>query len=258
MDLKAYFSRIGFEGAPAPDLDTFRALHLAHATHIPFENLDVQMGRRIHLDLDSIQAKLVARRRGGYCFEQNALFLAALREIGFDVEPFEARVRFNSPVPLPRTHMLLRVRLEGAEWLADVGFGGQGLLLPLPMDGEAHDQFGDSYRVIGEGPLQVLQSKQLVSWLDLYAFEPAPRLPVDFELGNWYTSTHPDSRFVTTLTAQLPMPEARHILRNLSYTVVRGGQAEERILQREELVPLLRDTFGLDVPLDAKFRALDS
>ena len=255
-NLPAYFRRIGFEGAAKPDLASLRALHFAHATAIPFENLAIQMGEGVSLELEAIQDKLVRRRRGGYCFEQNTLFLSVLREIGFEVEAFEARVRGGDPVR-PRTHMLLRVRLSEGEHIADVGFGGEGLLHPVPMDGEAHAQFGRAYRVAAQNGLRVLQSKQLVDWADLYAFEPVAREPVDFEMGNWYTSTHPESIFVKTLTAQRVTPEGRLVLRNLSFTTVRGDHAEERMLEPAEVPKVLRDAFGLDIPDGARFRAFE-
>ena len=258
LNLPAYLGRIGLKAAPTPDLDGLRRLHFAHATHIPFENLDIQLGLPIHLDLENLQAKLVDRNRGGYCFEHNTLFAAVLRQIGFDVEPFEARVRLGTAEVLPRTHMLLRVGLSEGVFLADVGFGGQGLLHPVRMDGEPHRAFGSDYRVIEEGPLRVLQTRETLAWQDLYAFVPEARTPIDFEMANWYTSTHPDSRFVKTLTAQLPGPDQRHILRGLSYTRVSAGGAVERPLSMAELVPLLREVFGLKVPEDSTFRSLSA
>ena len=258
LDLASYFRRIGCEGAPKPDRATLDAIHFAHATSIPFENLAIQMGEGVSLDLDAIQDKLVQRRRGGYCFEQNSLLLAVLREIGFEADAFEARVTPPGSEHLrPRTHMLLRVRLDGQELLADVGFGGEGLLHPVPMDGREHAQFGRTYRVGGEGPVRTLQSRQLVNWIDLYAFEPIPRHPIDFELGNWYTSAHPESHFVKTLTAQKVTPEGRLVLRNLSFTTVKGDAAEERILDPAEVPRVLRETFGLDIPDGTRFRALE-
>ena len=258
LDLAAYLHRIGFEGTPNADRASLDALHRAHATSVPFENLAIQMGEGVGIGLEAVQDKLVRRRRGGYCFEQNTLFLAVLREAGFEADAFEARVRLGTEALLPRTHMLIRVRLDGADLLCDVGFGGQGLLIPVPMDGEAHGPEGRQHRVIEEGPLRVLQSKQLVAWSDLYAFEPIPRHPVDQEMGNWYTSTHPASRFVTTLTAQRVLPDGWIVLRNLSLTTVRGGHAEERVLEPAELPRALREVFGLDIPDGTAFRAIPS
>lgn len=260
LDLGAYFHRIGFEGETRPDLATLRSLHQAHACTIPFENLDVQMGLPIRLDLASLQDKLVRRHRGGYCFEQNSLFLAVLRRGGFEVIPCEARVRLGATSLLPRTHMLLLVRLEGLQWLCDVGFGGEGLLHPVPLDGQAHLQFLSTFRVVeaaGAEGLCVLQSLRHGAWEDLYAFRPEERFPVDFEMANHYTSTHPESRFVTTLTAQLAGTEIRRILRNRAYAEIRGEAVEGRELAPEEVIPTLRDVFGIDVPAGARFRAFE-
>ncbi|MFZ1375133.1 MAG: arylamine N-acetyltransferase [Geothrix sp.] len=258
LDLGAYLRRIGLMEPPRADLAGLQALHLAHATSIPFENLDIQLGLPIRLDLGSLQAKLVRQRRGGYCFEHNTLFLAVLQELGFEASACEARVRLGAQGLLPRTHMLLVVRLAGSDWLADVGFGGEGLLGPVPMDGAAHAQFLNVYRVGVEGGLRVLQSFHHGAWEDLYAFEPVPRFPVDFEVANHYTSTHPDSRFLRTLTAQLPGPEVRRILRNRAYAELRGDQVVGHELAPEEVVPLLRKTFGIEVPAGARFKALTS
>jgi len=258
LALDAYFRRIGLTQPPKADLVGLRALHLAHATTIPFENLDIQMGLPIRLDLDSLQAKLVFSRRGGYCFEHNTLFLAVLKEVGFQAIACEARVRLGVSDLRPRTHMLVLVRLDGANWLSDVGFGGEGLLHPVPLDGEAHGQFLNTYRVVPEGSLRVLQSLQHDTWTDLYAFQPEPRFPVDFEMANHFTSTHPESRFVTTLTVQLPGIDVRRILRNRAYAELRGDQVVGRELAPEAVLPTLREVFGIEVPEGAKFRALEA
>ena len=257
LDLGAYLERIGLQARPTADLAGLRALHLAHATTIPFENLDIQMGLPIRLDLASLQAKLVRRRRGGYCFEHNTLFLAVLKALGFDALPCEARVRLGAVEVLARTHMLLLVRLDGVPWLCDVGFGGEGLLHPVRVDGEAHGQFLNTYRVSEEGGLRVLQSHHHGAWEDLYAFVPEERFPIDFEMANHFTSTHPESRFLKTLTAQLPGPDLRRILRNRAYAELRGDQAEGWELTPEAVIPILREAFGIEVPEGARFRALE-
>jgi N-hydroxyarylamine O-acetyltransferase len=133
FELEAYLARIGYLGPRAPTLEVLRALTAAHAQAIPFENLDVLLGRRIALDVDALFDKLVRQRRGGYCFEQNGLFLHVLATLGFDVRPLSARVRLDRPrsdTP-PRTHMFLRVELGNESWLTDVGVGGLSLTAPL-------------------------------------------------------------------------------------------------------------------------------
>lgn len=248
LDLGAYLRRIGLTQPPQANLAGLRELHFAHATTIPFENLDVQMGLPIRLDLASIQAKLVQRCRGGYCFEHNTLFMAVLQMLGFEAIACEARVRLGALQVLPRTHMLLLVKAEGVTWLCDVGFGGEGLMHPVALNGEAWPQFQNCYRVVTDGALRVLQSFHHEGWEDLYAFEPVARFPVDFEMANHYTSTYPESRFLKTLTAQLPGPDVRRILRNLAYVELRGDQADGRELSPEELSPTLRNVFGIMVP----------
>ena len=258
FDLQAYGARLGLTAQVADGLATLRAIHRAHVATIPFENLDIQLGRPIRLDLASLQAKLVRQRRGGYCFEQNTLLLHALRSIGFDVVACEARVRADGTRILPRTHMVLVVTLDGVRWLCDVGFGADGPLEPVAFGGSAQPQAHWRYRLASEGAQQVLQLDRDGRWCDLYAFAPEPRYPVDFEMANWFTSTWPQSRFVLTLTAQRSTPEARFALRGLELTVAGPHGADVRPVAREALIPLLRDTFLIDVPADAQFRSLDT
>lgn len=259
MNLDAYLDRIGFQGTARADRATLDGLHLAHAQSVPFENLDIQMGLPISLELADLEDKIVRRRRGGYCFEQNTLFLAVLREIGFSVEPFEARVRLGSAEVRPRTHMLLCVQIQGRPVLADVGFGLQGPLEPVPMDGEIHAQQGDAFRVVEEGAQRVLQWARPASrdWLDLYAFVPEARPEADFVMGNHFTSTYERSPFVLSLVVQLPTPGARYGLRNLDYSILRGEAVEERRVTEAEVRALIGERFSLQIPADVRLRALD-
>jgi len=260
LEIEAYLERIGIVQPQAADLKSLRALHLAHRIAIPFENLDIQLGRPIRLDIGSLQDKLVGARRGGYCFEHNTLFLHALRALGFAVEPCEARVRPPDTTELtPRTHMVLTARVEGSDWLLDVGFGASGPLEPVALSAVAQDQYGWAYRVLREEQTHVLQFRgaDAEGWRDLYAFVPEPRYPVDFEVANWYTSTHPESLFVRTLTAQRATPEARHMLRGLTYTRSTPDSEQTREIDPDDLMPFLAETFGIVLPADARLRALD-
>jgi len=249
LDLDAYVARTGCLGASAPSLETLRRLHLAHLAAIPFENVDVLLGRPIRLDLGSLQAKLIGSRRGGYCFEQNTLFAAVLRRLSFTVTTLEARVRPPSAThTLPRTHMVLRVDLDGRPWLADVGFGGDGPLEPIPLDGEVSEQGGDAYRVADEGRTLALRIRRDGAWRDLYAFTLDEALPVDYEVANHYTSTWPGSPFTRTLTAQLSRPEERRILRHRTYNVRRNGAERAYEVADGEVLKVLADSFGIELP----------
>ncbi|HEX8012528.1 MAG TPA: arylamine N-acetyltransferase [Casimicrobiaceae bacterium] len=256
LDLDAYLGRIGYAGARDAALATLRAVHFAHATRIPFENLDIMLGRPIRIDLPSLQVKLVRCGRGGYCFEQNTLFAAALRALGFEVTLLAARVRFGATRILPRTHMVLSVAAEGASWLADVGFGAAGLLYPVRFgDPQEARQFAWTYRLDEESGQWVLRSLRDGALTDLYAFTLEPQLAVDFEVANHYVSTHPQSRFVQALTVQRSTPEERRTLVNRELAIERAGGTERRTLScEEELLPLLADTFGLSFPEGTRLR----
>ncbi len=255
FDLAAYCARIGYEGAIAPTRAVLDALHLAHATTIPFENLDVVLGRPIRLEVGDLQAKLVRAGRGGYCFEQNTLFAAALEAVGFRTTRLAARVRVGAPVIRPRTHMLLAVDIAGETIIADVGFGADGLLLPVPLRAtQPTPQSRWTYRIVAQGDaVYVLQALRDGTSRDLYAFTLEPQYAVDFELANWYTSTHPQSRFVQVLTAQRLALDKRIALRDLELTEDDGNATRSRVLAnpREQRRALI-ETFGIALPDDVE------
>lgn len=255
IDLDAYFARIDYHDERVPTVTALKAIHLGHATHIPFENLDVLLGRPIRIDLDSVQAKLVHRRRGGYCFEQNGLLAAVLEQLGFGVTRLHARVRWRNERVVPRTHVLLKVEAEGSSWLADVGFGSWGLIEPVPLASGEHHQFGWVYRVNRDGDLWALQAPQDGSWRSLYEFTLEPQLPVDFEPVNYYTSTHPNSRFTQTLVVQSLTPTTRTMLRDRELIEVRQEGQNVRLIENdEELLRVLAEYFGLVFPPGTRFR----
>lgn len=247
FDLDSYLARIEYAGNCAATAADLSALHLAHTSHIPFENLDVLAGAPIRLDIESLQAKLVRGGRGGYCFEQNLLFATALEAFGFEITPLAARVRYHTHRLLPRTHMLLLVSADGKRWLCDVGFGGEGLLLPIQfVSGNIARQYAWTYRLVEESTHWVLQALRDKAWLDLYAFTLEPQHLVDYEVTNYYVSTHPQSRFTQTLAVQLSTPAARYTLRNREFNIDRGATSESRKLADDrELLDVLASTFGL-------------
>jgi N-hydroxyarylamine O-acetyltransferase len=197
LDLDAYLERIGLQGRPS-----VAQVHRAHLTAIPFENLDPHQGLPVSLEVEDLERKLVAERRGGYCFEQNLLLKAALEGLGAEVDMFLARTRLGAQPGLvrPRTHLVLRVNENGASWHADVGFGAGSVLEPIPFGpGSAQEQSGWSFRVVRDDSELVLQRLTGEQWVDLYGFLPQPVPLVDLETSNWWTSTHPRSLFVSGL-----------------------------------------------------------
>jgi N-hydroxyarylamine O-acetyltransferase len=255
LDLDAYLARVGYAGPLAPTAAVLADLHQAHATAIPFENIDVLLGRPPRLDLDSLQAKLVRDRRGGYCFEQNLLLAAALERVGFRVTKLAARVWFRATRRLPRTHMLLRVDLPDGPQVADVGFGGAGLIRPVPLlDRVEAPQFAWCYRLVRGPGTWMMQLRTAGEWADLYEFSEEPQDAVDYEPANHFVATHPASAFTRTLTAQRITPEVRYALRNREFATDRGnGATETRTVPDEELIGLLDREFGLRLPPDTRF-----
>lgn len=259
VNLDQYCVRIGYAGALAPTLETLRGLHLAHAQAIPFENLDILLGRPIRLDPPSIWTKLVLNRRGGYCFEQNALFASVLEAVGFRVRTLCGRVQMGSADPRPRTHMVLAVDLDDESWLADVGFGGEGLLHPLPLrPGQITKTFSWENRIADSGHYYTLQSRRREGWFDLYRFTEEPQHAIDYEVANHYTSTHPGSTFVQKLVASRPGIDARVTLRNRTMFVQTPDGITETILPDDAaLLEVLRTRFGLEFPAGTRFAYQD-
>ncbi|MDG4859891.1 arylamine N-acetyltransferase [Streptomyces sp. T-3] len=253
LDLEAYLARIGFEGKPTPDLKTLRALHRAHVASIPFENLEIVLGRPVLLEIDDLQRKMVRQRRGGYCYEQNSLFAAALERVGFSVTGWGARVRAGARSLRAVTHMVLKVEVDGEQWLCDVGFGGEGLLEPFPLaETGVVRQGGWDFELGAEDEgVRVLRTRRPDGWGDLYAFTAERRHPVDYTLMNYYTSTHPRSSFTGRSVAQRTSSEARFRLVDQEFSVVRAdGSHDERLVPAAELPAVLAEVFGIELDAD--------
>lgn len=258
FDLDAYLKRIGAAAGPAT-LQTLQSLHAAHAGAIPFEGLDPFCGRPVKLDLASLQAKLVQNRRGGYCFEQNALFKAALEALGFQVTGLAGRVRWMSPpdAPLgPREHMLLKVDLPEGAFIADVGFGACVMDAALRLvAGEEQTTGMGSFRLDERDGLFYLSAKQTAGWRTMYAFDLEPQRPSDYELGNYFTSTNPAAPFPNIVIMERVEPGARHkLINNIYIREARDGETlEQRPLQSwQDWQAVLEETFGVTAPAPAQ------
>ncbi|MFQ5671730.1 MAG: arylamine N-acetyltransferase [Nitrospinales bacterium] len=250
LDVDAYLRRIGFEGRPHPSLETLEKLHLGHAFHIPFENLDIRLGRKISLDPQALFDKLIVNKRGGYCHEINTLFYYLLKQLGFSVELLMARVMLGSEVIGPKLHQLLLVETGGERRIADPAFGGHCLLAPLPLATDVEErQFSEKFRLTAH-PTRgyILQSEILNQWLNLYSFNLTFHHPVDFMLPNYFSSTSPDSLFTQKMICAKPMPEGRVSLTDGELKIRRGGETVTRRLSEPEVVAALRDHFGIELP----------
>jgi N-hydroxyarylamine O-acetyltransferase len=251
IDLDAYCTRIGYAGPRAPSLETLQALQRLHTQAITFENIDVVLKRPIRIDPESLQKKIVAGGRGGYCFESNGLFMHVLRAMGFQTVALSARVLFERPEtqPLPpRMHMLQRVDIDGRGYLVDVAFGGQTPAAVLRYEPNIEQKTPrESCRLIAVGDEFDVQAQLGTTWHTLYRFSTHPHLPVDYEQPNWHVSTHPDSYFVNNLIAAVPRDGVRYTLFNDEFrSRTPDGRVETRkIASGKELVELLQGYFAL-------------
>jgi N-hydroxyarylamine O-acetyltransferase len=247
-ELTAYLARIGYTGPLKPDLAALTALHAAHQHAIPFENLEVQFGRIPTLDPDAAFAKLVTRRRGGWCYEQNGLLGRALTALGFKVTRLSAGVlRQLRGDMFMGSHLALLVHLE-RDYLADVGFGG-GVAHPIPLAEGWHpsppiaselSRADDGYWRLG-----IALGDPALS----YDFHAVPADEAELARLCHWQATDPDSIFVQNLVVQQRKPEAHVMLRGkvLIRTTTQGADKRE-LGSGAELISVLRDAFGLDVP----------
>lgn len=267
LDLDAYLARIGHTGGLDPTTATLRALHRAHVLAVPFENLEVVLGRPVPLDLPALQDKLVRRARGGYCFEHARLFAAALERLGFGVTGLSSRVGLGSGRTRPATHAVLRVETAetaetGRVWICDVGFGGSPLEPVELADGAVTADSGWTFRLarrtVPLGGTAVAEEWTLherpardADWADLHTFTLDPRYAIDWVVGNHYVSTHPRSPFVRRPVVQRTGPDVRQGLYGTAWVTTdrAGGGRRTRELEPHEVPEVLADVFG--VVLDA-------
>ncbi|MEV5831349.1 arylamine N-acetyltransferase [Spirillospora sp. NPDC052242] len=265
VDLPAYLKRVGLDAGLPPTEATLRALHRAHVTSIPFENLEIMLGRPIEVDLESVQAKLVDRPRGGYCFEHSGLFAAVLERLGFQVTGLLGRVMMGAVKLRPPTHGILHVRLpdqpaDEPGWLCDVGFGG-GPLEPLRFDDGAEvEQDGWNYRLRRDpsGPARhgsadgwELHERVPDGWLRRHVFTMNEAYRIDFEALNFYVYAHPRSPFTTRPFVQRFLPEAHRVLDGTTVTVTRpDGSVETREHAPAALPDVLASDFAITLEGD--------
>jgi len=260
MRLHDYLRRVGVDEGLPPTADTLRRLHVAHREAFLFDNVAIQTGGTISVALDAIERKFIDEGRGGYCFEHNTLFGSVLRDLGFQPVTLLGRVRRGPPERWARTHMVVKVPADGEVWLADVGFGGIGLLEPIPLrDGTTAEQAGITYALRRQDGLWILSMRDpaqnqlylhdaTTSMTDLYEFSEDPQTAGDVEVANHFTSTHPDSIFRRTLTIQRSARDGRLILRGDTLTRYTDGRAIEEPVARERVRDVARELFGVELP----------
>ncbi len=250
FDLDAYLSRIDYTGPRTPTYETLAAIIAAHVANIPFETFDVFLGRRIGLDIEGVQDKLVTARRGGHCVEHGNLMYAALHTIGFSLIRHSARVILFAPRHLAaRQHMFLSVTIDGAAYVIDPGFGLFACPFPIPLDGTPVPSSNPTHKLVREGDDWVLcvtrNGTETRAWISTMEEE----YPVDFEMLEYYLCTHPASFYVHNLVASAVTKEGRVTIINQDANIVREGLAEPvHLPDRKALRQLVAQHFGFDLP----------
>lgn len=248
MNIEAYLKRIHYDGSRLPTLANLIELHRAHLVNVPFENLDIHLGRPIVLDEDNIIHKIVERRRGGFCYEMNGAFCALLRALGFEVSMLSAEVaREDGSFDEPFDHMALLVALD-EPWLADVGFG-DSFREPLRLNDRGEQQQGDeAYRLSDAREYLILERREGGVWNSQYRFTLQPYDLQDFAGMCHYHQTSPESTFTQRRTCTIATPDGRITVTGLRLITTIGGEKQERELAGdEEWRGVLRAHFGVEL-----------
>jgi N-hydroxyarylamine O-acetyltransferase len=247
LDVATYLARIGYSGPVEVGAESLRALHRAHLFTVPFENLDISLGRKIAVDQDAILKKIIDLRRGGFCYELNSAFAALLGALGFNVTLLSARVaRPNGSEGPEFDHLTLRVGLEET-WLADVGFG-DSFLEPLRLKTgiEQADPAGIFRFVQREERWNMQKRESDGSWKPQYSFTLDPRRLTDFAAMCHFHQTSPESSFTTKRICSRATPQGRITLAEMKLITTIRGEREERTLgSEEERKKILEEQFGI-------------
>lgn len=255
FDTGAYLERIGYHGGITPTVATLGTLHRAHILAVPFENLDIHLGRPIVLEEDSLFAKIVAHRRGGFCYEQNGLFAALLRELGFDVALLAAQFPRDDGRAAPEMdHLVLLVGTTNgdAPLLADVGAGRDSFIVPLrtTVTGEQPQPAGSaSFRLVPEGDGCRLRRREPGGeWEARYRFTWRPRVLSDFEAGSRFHQTSPESDFPRKRICTLLTANGRMTLSDRTLIATTNGvRTEEELADEAAYLETLQALFGIEL-----------
>ena len=250
MDTKAYLERIGYRGRIRLSPDVLRRLHMKHMLSIPFEDLDIHLGRPIILSENAFADKIVKHHRGGFCYELNGSFASLLKKLGFKVSMLSARVaRKGGGFSPDFDHMTLLVQLKNP-WLADIGFG-DSFTEPKRLDvsGPQADR-GKDYRFTREDGWTLLsrRTKGNGVWEPQYKFSLAHRNLEDFVPRCRWQQTSPRSHFRKGRMCTRLTSYGRLTLTDTKFIVTRGSKKIERPLKNpEEFAKLLHRHFGIEL-----------
>jgi N-hydroxyarylamine O-acetyltransferase len=245
MEIRDYLARLHYSGPLEPTSQTLQALHEAHLLSIPFENLDIHLGRKILLDENTLWTKIIEQRRGGFCYELNGMFAWLLRSLGFQVQLLSAGVAHTAGGFGPEfDHLALLVHLE-EDWLADIGFGElfrQPLLMRTSL---VQIQKWSSYRLEREGEYWILQT-QGNEWEPTYRFTLQPHELSDFSERCQYHQTDPQSHFTQQRVCTIATPIGRTTLSEQRLiTTIHKEKKTQLLTSQEEITTALAEHFGI-------------
>lgn len=250
INLQAYFDRIGYRGGGEVSAQTLRELHRGHVFHIPFENLNPLGGKTVSLDPSDLFDKMVTDKRGGYCFEMNGLLSFVLESLGFPVRRLLARVWRDEMGYGAKTHQILLVTADGKDWICDVGFGGNGLLEPLLFEtGTEQQQEFQQCRIVEEPAVGGFAYQCVIdgSYKNIYGFTLEPCSRADYELSNYFTSTHPDSIFTKVPMLMIPTQSGRITVFDHQMKLTdRENVTEISIESEDQMKRILKEYFGIE------------
>lgn len=255
VNLKAYFDRIGFAGSIAPTLATLEVLHALHPATIPFENLSPLIGAPVPLDQPSLERKLLAEKRGGYCFEHNLLLKRVLEDLDYTVRPMLARTLWNDPDSQRLGHLVLLVDISSQTYLVDVGFGGLTLTAPLRLRADVEQETPhETFRLSGGDPEWLLEARIGEDWRPVYAFRPEVADDATIAAANTVMASDPASPMVTGVKVALSPPGKRLKLKDAQLTIqpVDGEKEVREIASMEAMRAVLTNEFGLVLPNDER------
>lgn len=260
IEIKNYLKRIQLTdkasaGDLKPALALLQQLIHQHLLYIPFENISPFLQTGVELEINAISHKMLHRGRGGYCFEHNKLFLQVLKQLGFNARSLAARVTVNQDIDdidVAKTHRFNIVEIEDERYIVDVGFGLYTPPLPIRLSNEekiSPHPFG-TYKVIYRNGVHTLVTLLGGEWKELYRFTLEEVQEADFDMANWYLTTHPDSKFVNSLLASRLTSEGRYSLNNcqLNFYSHQGDKDSTNLNSASELITCLNDIFGLRAP----------
>lgn len=252
----AYLADLRLAPEP-PSLDALSEIVRRHVARYPFSSIGPRLGDELPLDTDALLDRIVTRRRGGYCFEQNGLLFAVLAQLGYDVRLQMARVLVSGAEHPPLTHRITRVLLDGVEYVVDVGFGPKGPPYPVPMPNRTTGE--DGHRIRALDPITFLMEvREGDAWTALYRFDDVPYGQADAELGHFYSHRHPEAAFVNNLVASRILDDEVRSLRNREYHVIRAdGTTIVEIDNADRLHAILTDDMGMGVSSEESARLFD-